>query len=112
MSFFINEAYAQAAAAPTSGADMLVQFLPLVLILVVFYFLLIRPQSKRAKEHSGMLSTLSKGDEIVTNGGLLGRITEVGENFVRVEIAEGTQVRIQKQAISAMMPKGTFKGSL
>jgi preprotein translocase subunit YajC len=85
------------------------QFLPLILIFVVFYFLLIRPQTKRAKEHKKMVEGLSKGDEVVTNGGLLGRITEVGENFVQVKVAENVEVKIQRQAVANLMPKGTSK---
>jgi len=85
------------------------QFLPLVLIFVVFYFLLIRPQTKRAKEHKKMVAGLSKGDEVVTNGGLLGRITEVGENFVQVKVAENVELKVQRQAVANLMPKGTSK---
>jgi preprotein translocase subunit YajC len=84
-------------------------FLPLVLIFVVFYFLLIRPQTKRAKEHKKMVEALAKGDEVVTNGGLLGRITQVGENFVQVQVAEGVEVKVQKQSVATLMPKGTTK---
>lgn len=86
-------------------------FLPLIIIFVVFYLLLIRPQMKRAKEHKKMVEALAKGDEIVTNGGLLGRITEVGENFVTAEVAEGVRVRVQKHAVASLVPKGTAKSS-
>jgi len=107
MSFFISDALA---AAPAQGSqDPIMSFLPLVLIFVVFYFLLIRPQTKRAKEHKKMVAELSKGDEVVTNGGLLGRVIEVGENFVQVKIADGVEVKVQKQAIANLMPKGTGK---
>jgi len=105
MSFFISDALA---AAPTE-ANPLMSFLPLVLIFVVFYFLLIRPQTKRAKEHKTMVEGLAKGDEVVTNGGLLGRITAVGENFVQIKVAENVEVKIQKQAVANLMPKGTSK---
>jgi len=105
MSFFISDALA---AAPTEG-NPLMSFLPLVLIFVVFYFLLIRPQTKRAKEHKTMVEGLAKGDEVVTNGGLLGRITAVGENFVQIKVAENVEVKIQKQAVANLMPKGTSK---
>jgi preprotein translocase subunit YajC len=108
MSFFISDALAAAPAAEAQP-DPLMQFLPLILIFVVFYFLLIRPQTKRAKEHKKMVEGLSKGDEVVTNGGLLGRITEVGENFVQVKIAENVEVKIQRQAVANLMPKGTSK---
>ena len=107
MSFFICFAMAAAEGQP----DPLMSFLPLVLIFVVFYFLLIRPQTKRAKEHKKMVEGLAKGDEVVTSGGLLGRITQVGENFVQVKVAEGVEVKIQKQSIATLMPKGTVKES-
>ena len=94
---------------PQAQPDPLTSFLPLILIFVVFYFLLIRPQQKRAKEHKNMVEALSKGDEVVTNGGLLGKITNVGENFVTVEVAAGTEVKVQKQSVATLMPKGTIK---
>jgi preprotein translocase subunit YajC len=109
MSFLISDALA--AAPPEGQPDPLMSFLPLVLIFVVFYFLLIRPQTKRAKEHKKMVEGLAKGDEVVTSGGLLGRITQVGENFVQLKVAEGVEVKIQKQAVSTLMPKGTVKES-
>jgi preprotein translocase subunit YajC len=105
MSFFISDALA---AAPAE-ADPLMSFLPLVLIFVVFYFLLIRPQTKRAKEHKKMVEELAKGDEVVTNGGLLGRITGMGENFVQIKVADNVEVKVQKQAVANLMPKGTSK---
>jgi len=109
MSFLIQDAWAQGA--PPQG-DGLMSLLMMVVLFVVFYFLLIRPQTKRAKEHREMVTTLAKGDEVVTNGGVLGRITQVGENFVMVEIAQDIEVRVQKQSIAAVMPKGTWKGPL
>ncbi len=75
------------------------------------YFMLIRPQQKRVKDHRNMVQSLAKGDEVVTNGGTLGRITHVGEQFLTLEIAEGVSIKVQKTAISAVMPKGTIKGS-
>lgn len=108
MSFFISDAMA---ASPQGQADPLMSFLPLILIFVVFYFLLIRPQSKRAKEHKQMVEALAKGDEVVTNGGLLGRISGVGDNFVEVQVAEGVVVKVQRQSIANLMPKGTVKES-
>lgn len=84
-------------------------FLPLIILFVVFYLFLIRPQMKRQKEHTKMVQNLAKGDEAVTNGGLLGRITEVGDNFIKLEIAKGTEVKVQKHAIAQIMPKGTVK---
>jgi len=106
MSFFIADALAAPA---TSQPDPIMSFLPLILIFAVFYFLLIRPQSKRAKELKQMISALAKGDEVVTTGGLLGKVTEVGETFVTVEIADGVQVKVQKNAVAGLMPKGTIK---
>jgi len=107
MSFFISDALA----APAQQTDTVMQFLPLVLIFVVFYFLLIRPQSKRAKEHKAMVGALAKGDEVVTNGGLLGRVTQTDENFVTLKIADNVEVKVQRQAVANLMPKGTSKAS-
>ncbi|MDH3980679.1 MAG: preprotein translocase subunit YajC [Gammaproteobacteria bacterium] len=107
MNFFISDAMA---AAPAGQGDPLMSFLPLIFIFIVFYFLLIRPQSKKAKEHKQMVEALAKGDEVVTNGGLLGRITKVGDNFVELEVADGTSVKVQRQAVANLMPKGTIKG--
>jgi preprotein translocase subunit YajC len=107
MNFFISDALA---AAPESAANPLTSLLPLVFIFVVFYFLLIRPQSKKAKEHKKLVEALAKGDEIVTNGGLLGKLVKVGENFVDVELADGVTVKLQRNAIANVMPKGTIKG--
>lgn len=103
----IPPAYAQSG----GGGDMLTGLLPIALIFVVFYFLLIRPQQKKAKEHRAMVGALAKGDEVVTNGGLLGRITAVGDAFVTVEVAEGMEVRVQRSAVSNLMPKGTIKSA-
>jgi preprotein translocase subunit YajC len=105
MDFFISNAWAQAAGEPSA----LISFLPLILIFVIFYFLLIRPQTKRAKEHRQMVSELKTGDEVVTGGGILGRITEAGEQFLKVEVADGVILRIQRQTVIAILPKGTFK---
>ena len=107
MNFFISDALA---AAPEGQANPITSLLPLVFIFVVFYFLLIRPQSKKAKAHKQMVETLAKGDEIVTNGGLLGKLSKVGDNFVEVELAEGMTVKLQRNAIANVMPKGTIKG--
>jgi preprotein translocase subunit YajC len=108
MDWLISSAWAQAGTPPSSG---LVQFLPLILIFVVFYFLLIRPQAKRAKEHKAMVEGLQSGDEVVATGGMLGRITEAGENYLTVEIADGVRVKIQRTAISSVLPKGTIKSA-
>jgi len=109
MNLFISDAWAQGAAGGAGGG--LLGLLPMVAIFVIFYFLLIRPQQKKAKEHRAMVSDLSKGDEVVTNGGVLGKITDSDENFLTVEIAQGVEVRVQRLAISQMMPKGTVKES-
>ena len=107
MNFFISDALA----ADVGGqADALTSFLPLIFIFIVFYFLLIRPQSKKAKEHKQMVEAIAKGDEVVTNGGLLGRVVKVGDNFVELELAEGIIVNLQRQAVGNLMPKGTIKG--
>lgn len=107
MSFFISDAMAEGAAAGSDGG--LLGMLPLVLIFVLFYFMLIRPQTKRAKEHKNMVAALAKGDEIVTNGGLLGKIIEIDESFLTVSIADGVEVKVQRQAVSTLVPKGTIK---
>ncbi len=107
MDFFISNAYAQDAAA----AGGLMSFLPLIVIFAVFYFMLIRPQMKRAKEHKALVSQLSKGDEVITNGGLLGKITDVSESFVTLEVADKVQVKLQRQAVANVMPKGTIKSA-
>ena len=109
MSFFISDAWAQAA--PASATPGLLEFVPLLLIFVVFYFLLIRPQMKRAKEHRKMTEALAKNDEVVTTGGILGKIIRVEESFVTLEIAQGVEIKIQRSAVSALMPKGTYKAS-
>lgn len=109
MSFFISDALAQAADGAARQPSMLEALFPFAILFVVFYFLLIRPQSKRAKEHKKMVEALAKGDEVVTQGGLLGKVTEVGENFVEVEIADNMKVKVQRSAIATLMPKGTVK---
>lgn len=102
----ISNAYA-AGIVPT-GQD-LTQFLPLIAIFVLFYFMLLRPQMKRAKEQKNMLEALQKGDEVVTSGGQLGKVVKVTESFVGLEVAEGVVVQVQRQAITALLPKGTIK---
>jgi len=107
MSLFIPDAWAQNG--PPAGADQFSGILFMIVIFAVFYFVLIRPQAKRAKEHKKMVGSLAKGDEVVTNGGLLGKVTQVGENFIAVELADGVQVKVQRQAVASVMPKGTMK---
>ncbi len=109
MSFLISDAYAQAAPAG-AASDPIMQFLPLVVIMVAFYFILLRPQQKRQKEHKAMIDALKKGDEVVTGGGVLGRIVEVGDNFVSLEVADKVEIKVQKAAVSSLLPKGTVKG--
>jgi preprotein translocase subunit YajC len=106
---FIASAYAQGAGAPQGSG--LMGFAPLVLIFVVFYFMLIRPQMKRSKEMKAMLDALQKGDEVVTSGGVLGRVVKVGENYVTIEIAANVEVQAQKTAVQTVLPKGTIKSA-
>lgn len=108
MNFLISPAYAQAAGAPSGGG--LGQILILVVFVAIFYFMLIRPQQKRMKEQQAMLAKLANGDEVVTSGGILGRITEVGDSFVTLEVAAGVRIHVQRSQISQLMPKGTLKG--
>jgi len=105
----ISDAWAQGAGA---GGNPLVSLLPLVVLFGVMWFLMIRPQQKRAKEHREMVAALSKGNEVVTAGGILGRITELDENFVSVEVASGVVMRVQRHQIASLMPKGTSKDAL
>ncbi|MDQ5877323.1 MAG: preprotein translocase subunit YajC [Pseudomonadota bacterium] len=105
----ISSAYAQAAAGAADPAGSIMQFLPIILMFVVLWFLMIRPQQKRAKEHKAMLDALAKGDEIVTGGGIAGRVVKVGENFIAVELATGVEVQVQKPSIALVLPKGTLK---
>lgn len=109
MSFLIDNAWAQAAPSQTGGGMGFI--LMMVLFFVIFYFMLIRPQSKRAKEHRSMLAALATGDEVVTSGGILGRVVEVGDNFVTLEVAANVQLKVQKAQVSSLMPKGTFKSA-
>lgn len=106
--FLISSAYAQAASASPFGGDW-TAFLPMVAIFVVFYFLLIRPQQKKAKEAKAMMESLQKGDEVVTAGGMLGKIAKLGDQYVTVEIAASTEITVQRGAISQLLPKGTIK---
>ena len=103
----ISNAYAQTAAA--GPMDGLMQFLPIILMFGVLYFLMIRPQMKKAKEHKAMIDALGKGDEVVTQGGIAGRITRVGDDYMTVEIAETVEIQVQKTAIGLVLPKGTLK---
>ena len=104
----ISNAYAQTAAA-AGPMDSIMQFLPIILMFAVLYFLMIRPQQKKAKEHKALLDALSKGDEVVTQGGIAGRVTKVGDDFVTISIADNVEIQIQKPAITLVLPKGTLK---
>ena len=108
--FFISSAYAEGPAADASGDPGVMGFLPLIIIFILFYFLLIRPQAKKAKQHKGMVAALAKGDEIVTNGGLLGKTTKIDDGFISVEISDGIIVQVQRNSIATLVPKGTYKG--
>ena len=103
----IGTAYAQAAGG-AQGGDTLVGMLPIILMFVILYFLMIRPQMKKAKEHKSMLDALQKGDEVVAVG-ILGRIEKISDNYVSLEIAPDTTIQVQKQAVTTLLPKGTIK---
>ena len=110
---FISEAYAQVAPAAPATSDSpfgsLGSMLPLVLMFVVLYFVMIRPQMKRQKEAKAMIDALAKGDEIVTTGGLLGKISKIGESYLTIEVASGVEVQVQRGAVLQVLPKGTVK---
>jgi preprotein translocase subunit YajC len=108
--FFISNAYAQTApAAAQSGGSSFLSLLPLVLMFVVLYFIMIRPQMKRQKEHRAMIEALAKGDEVVTAGGLLGKVTKLGDTFISLELANGVEAQCQRSAVTQVLPKGTIK---
>jgi preprotein translocase subunit YajC len=107
----ISEVWAQSAAPAQSaqGIDFMA-FMPFVFLIAVFYFILIRPQMKRTKEHKTMLEALQKGDEIVAAGGLVGRVTKIDENYITMQVADGVEVRVQRPSLQLVLPKGTIKG--
>jgi preprotein translocase subunit YajC len=107
MSFFIPDAWAQGG--PNAATTGVFNIVMLLVFVVMLYFLLLRPQLKRAKQHKQMVESLSKGDDVVTSGGLLGKITQVEESFVILEVAKGIEVRLQKSSIASVLPKGTYK---
>jgi len=109
MSFFISDAMAEAVPAAAQQPGMIEALLPFVILFVVFYFLLIRPQSKKAKQHKSMVEAVGKGDEVVTQGGLFGKITEVSDEYLQVKVADNVEVKVQRGAIASMLPKGTIK---
>lgn len=102
---FISNAYAQAA----GGSEQLFGFLPIILMFVVLYFLMIRPQMKRQKEHKAMIEALAKGDEVVTAGGLLGKVSKLGDTYLHIEVSNGVELQIQRNAVVQVLPKGTIK---
>lgn len=107
---FISNAYAQTAPAADPGLmGSLTTFLPLILMFVVMYFLMIRPQQKRQRELKAMMDALTKGDEVVTAGGIVGRVSKVSDTYVTLEVATGTEITVQKNAVTTLLPKGTLK---
>ncbi len=109
---FISSAFAQTAPPAAAGGDMqstLMSMLPLLLMFAVLYFVMIRPQMKKQKEHRAMIDALAKGDEIVTAGGLLGKVSKIGDAYIGVELATGVEVQMQRQAVVQVLPKGTLK---
>jgi len=108
MEFFISNAMAQDGASTGGGIEFM---LMIGIFFAIMYFMIIRPQSKRTKEHKQMLSDLKKGDEIVTNGGLLGKVSKIGDNFIEMKAAENTVLKVQRQAVATVMPKGTMKST-
>lgn len=109
LDFFISSALANPPAPQPTGMDIFFQFLPLIILFLVFYFIIIRPQQKRVREHTNLINNLKKGDEVVTNGGVLGKVAEVHDAFITLEIAENVKVNVQRQMITNLMPKGTIK---
>jgi len=105
---FISEAFAQTAASGGTESSLL-SLLPLVLMFVVLYFIMIRPQMKRQKEHKAMVEALAKGDEVVISGGVLGRIARLGDTTLHVEVANGVELQVQRSAVVQVLPKGSFK---
>ena len=110
LDFLIPVAHAQAAAAPAAPSMMSTLLFPIILI-AIMYFLMIRPQMKRQKEHQAMLGKLSRGDEVLTSGGVAGVVTDIGDNFVTIEVADNVRIRVQKSAVGNVLPKGTLKSA-
>ena len=109
---FISTAFAQSAPAATGGGDLqstLISMLPLLLMFAVLYFVMIRPQMKKQKEHRAMIEALAKGDEVVTAGGLLGKVSKIGDIYIGVELANGVDVQMQRNAVVQVLPRGTIK---
>jgi preprotein translocase subunit YajC len=108
MSFFIESAHAQAAAQPQAGGEMF-QIVFLIGLFVLFYFIAIRPQRKRQKEHAEMVAALEKGNEVITSSGILGKITRLEDNYVVLQVADNVELKFQRSYINAVLPKGTLK---
>lgn len=109
MSFFISDALAAAGSTPAPQADGTFSLIMIAAIFVLFYFMLIRPQNKRAKEHRELLNRLKKGDEIITTGGMLAKVVSLDEQYIKISLAEGIEINLQKGAVSTVLPKGTLK---
>jgi preprotein translocase subunit YajC len=109
MDWLISTAAAQATSGASGQSSALMQIPFLILMFVVFYFLLIRPQTKRAKEHRALIAALEVGAEVATNGGILGKVTQLGEQYLTLEIADGVNVKIQRATVAQVLPKGTLK---
>ena len=105
----IRSAFAQAAGGAPAGDAGMMGFLPIIAMFVLLYFLMIRPQMKRAKEQKQMVEALQKGDEVITAGGVVGRITKMGDAYISLEIAAGTEINVQRTAVQTLLPKGTLK---
>ena len=106
LNYFISNAWAQSTPSQGGGTSFIIM---MVVFIAIFYFIIIRPQAKQAKEHKAMIESLSKGDEIVTNGGIVGRINKIGDNFIAVEIAKDLEIKVQRHAVTTVLPKGTMK---
>ncbi len=109
MSIFISEALAQTSSGVSTSISSLTSFLPILLIFVFMYFFVMRPQIKRQKEQQKMITNLAKGDEVITTGGLLGRISKVNDSYIAIEISNNTEIKCQKSAVTHILPKGTIK---
>lgn len=112
MSFFISNAFAQTATTPAPAGNSFASILMLLGFVVIFYLMLWRPQAKRAKEHRELISHLTIGDEVLTNGGLVGKVTKINDDFANLEIANGVEIKIQKNSIANVLPKGTLKAGI
>ncbi len=108
---FISQAFAQTAPAAAAGGveSSLMSMLPLLLMFVVLYFIMIRPQMKRQKEHKALIEALAKGDEVVVSGGILGKVAKLNENYIHLEVSTGVELQVQRSAVIQVLPKGTVK---